>query len=130
MSEMTTDDLKNLQNNKDLATLEKRIERYKTEYTPIPDALEAKKQQNTTSQQSQSTSNNQIFKEILGEYTDRHKDFLNYLDQTINDKLSGFEKEIQNLKRKAKRTESTLRSSAKKQTKTTRAVPTTIPAAA
>jgi len=131
MSEMTTDDLKSLQNNKDLDTLSKRIERYKSAYAPVTDALNTKKQQNTTSQQAPSTSNNQIFKEKIGEYTQRHQDLLEYLDQKINDGLSGLEKEIENIKRKAKRTESTLRSNAaKKQAKATTVAPAPIVAAA
>lgn len=116
--DMTTEDLQKLQTNKDIATLERRIARYKESFDPIREQLDAKKSRNTSSQQSAITSNNAIFQQKGPEYSKAHNDFLNYLSDKIGDKLTSFQSDLEVLKRKAKRTAGTLRNSDKKQAKT------------
>ena len=117
--EMTTDDLQKLQNNKDIATIERRIARYKEAFDPIQDRLNAKKTQNTSSQQAAATSNNSIFQQKGPEYSKAHNDFLTFLSDKIGDKLTAFQSDLEVLKRKAKRTAGTIRNADKKQTKVT-----------
>jgi hypothetical protein len=126
--EMSTDDLQKLQNNKDIATIQRRIARYKEAFDPIQDQLNAKKTQNTSSQQSAATSNNAIFQQKGPEYSKAHNDFLSFLSDKIGDRLTSFQSDLEVLKRKAKRTAGTLRSSSdkkQKQAKVTTQVATT-----
>ena len=117
--DMTSEELNKLQNNSDLAAIERRINRYKAEFENIEPSI-------NTAQNSQSP----VFANFGQKYTSAHHEFITYINDKIGDELKTLTMDIENLRRKAKRTASSLKTAAKKQTAFGQSRPQAIPVAA